>query len=208
MPWSSYSADQSPFVTVLSHIGVPGAGSVMNLVVLTAAMSSLNSGMYSTGRILRTLAIAGSGPRIASRMNRNQVPYVGILITASVCVIGVLLNYVVPAQAFEIVLNFASIGIETSDEWIMERTGIHERRIASDTETTCWMAATASRQAMARAGVTAGEIDAIILSTATPDRLLPATAVDLQAELGATRAAAFDISAACSGWRCATCNAS
>jgi 3-oxoacyl-[acyl-carrier-protein] synthase-3 len=53
---------------------------------------------------------------------------------------------------------------------------------------------------MARAGVTAGEIDAIILSTATPDRLLPATAVDLQAELGATRAAAFDISAACSGW--------
>ena len=111
LPWSSYSADQSPFVTVLSHIGVPGAGSVMNLVVLTAAMSSLNSGMYSTGRILRTLAIAGSGPRIAARMNRNQVPYVGILITASICVIGVFLNYVVPAQAFEIVLNFASIGI-------------------------------------------------------------------------------------------------
>ncbi len=96
--------------------------------------------------------------------------------------------------------DFASIGIETSDEWIMERTGIHERRIASETETTCWMAATASRQAMAKAGVTAGEIDAIILSTATPDRLLPATAVDLQAELGATRAAAFDVSAACSGW--------
>jgi 3-oxoacyl-[acyl-carrier-protein] synthase-3 len=53
---------------------------------------------------------------------------------------------------------------------------------------------------MQRAGVTAGEIDAIVLSTATPDRLLPATAVDVQAELGATRAAAFDISAACTGW--------
>lgn len=96
--------------------------------------------------------------------------------------------------------DFASIGIETSDEWIIERTGIRERRIASETETTCWMAAGASRKAMERAGVTAGEIDAIILSTASPDRLLPATAVDLQAEIGATRAAAFDISAACSGW--------
>ncbi len=53
---------------------------------------------------------------------------------------------------------------------------------------------------MAKAGVAAGEIDAIVLSTATPDRLLPATAVDLQAELGATRAAAFDIVAACSGF--------
>jgi 3-oxoacyl-[acyl-carrier-protein] synthase-3 len=62
------------------------------------------------------------------------------------------------------------------------------------------MAATASRTAMQRAGVQAGELDAIILSTATPDRLLPATAVDLQADLGATRAAAFDISAACTGW--------
>jgi 3-oxoacyl-[acyl-carrier-protein] synthase-3 len=96
--------------------------------------------------------------------------------------------------------DFASIGIETSDEWIMERTGIHERRIAAENETTCWMAAAAARSAMTKAKITAGEIDAIILSTATPDRLLPATAVDLQAELGATRAAAFDISAACSGW--------
>ncbi len=96
--------------------------------------------------------------------------------------------------------EFGSIGIETSDEWIVERTGIRERRLASDGETTCSMAATASRTAMQRAGVQPGEIDAIVLSTATPDRLLPATAVDLQAELGAKRAAAFDISAACSGW--------
>jgi 3-oxoacyl-[acyl-carrier-protein] synthase-3 len=62
------------------------------------------------------------------------------------------------------------------------------------------MAADAARKAMARAGVAPGEIDAIVLSTATADRLLPSTAVDLQAELGATRAAAFDLSAACSGW--------
>ena len=83
----------------------------MNLVVLTAAMSSLNSGLYSTGRILRSLAAAGTAPRFAAAMNRHKVPYGGILMTAAVCVLGVGLNYVVPAQAFEIVLNLASVGI-------------------------------------------------------------------------------------------------
>ena len=96
--------------------------------------------------------------------------------------------------------DFASIGIETSHEWIVERSGIVERHLARDGETTCSMAATAARQAMERSGVHPGQLDAIILSTATPDRLLPATAVDLQADLGASRAAAFDIGAACSGW--------
>ena len=96
--------------------------------------------------------------------------------------------------------DFAAIGIETDHDWIVERTGIVERHIGRPDETTMSMAATASRAAMQRAGVQPGEIDAIVLSTATPDRLLPSTAVDLQAELGATRAAGFDISAACSGW--------
>ena len=96
--------------------------------------------------------------------------------------------------------DFAALGIETSHEWIVERTGISERHIARDGETTCSMAADAARKAMERAGVGAGELDTIILSTATPDRLLPATAVDVQAALGASRAAAFDLSAACSGW--------
>jgi 3-oxoacyl-[acyl-carrier-protein] synthase-3 len=96
--------------------------------------------------------------------------------------------------------DFAAIGIDTTHEWVMERTGISERHIAGPTETTCSMGAAAARIAMQRAGVQPGEIDVIILSTATPDRLLPSTAVDVQAELGATRAAAFDISAACCGF--------
>ena len=96
--------------------------------------------------------------------------------------------------------DFAAIGIETDHDWIVERTGIIERHIGGTDETTMSMAATASRAAMAQAGVAPGEIDAIVFSTATPDRLLPSTAVDLQAELGATRAAAFDIAAACTGW--------
>jgi 3-oxoacyl-[acyl-carrier-protein] synthase-3 len=96
--------------------------------------------------------------------------------------------------------DFAAIGIETSHDWIVERSGIVERRIARNGETTASLASGAARIAMERAGVQPGEIDVIVLSTATPDRLLPSTAVDVQAELGATRAAAFDVSAACSGW--------
>ncbi|WP_051838986.1 amino acid permease [Streptomyces sp. NRRL F-5126] len=119
VPYTGFSASQSPFVTVLSKIGVPAAGGVMNLVVLTAAMSSLNSGLYSTGRILRSMAMAGSAPRFTGRMNRHQVPYGGILLTASVCVLGVGLNYVVPGEAFEIVLNIASLGVLTAWGMIM-----------------------------------------------------------------------------------------
>jgi 3-oxoacyl-[acyl-carrier-protein] synthase III len=90
--------------------------------------------------------------------------------------------------------------VATTDEWIMERTGIRERRIADAGVGAAEMAARASRIAMDRAGILPGEIDVIVLSTATPDRLLPSTACDMQALLGATNAAAYDISAACSGF--------
>ncbi|MFD3438743.1 amino acid permease [Streptomyces sp. NPDC058685] len=111
LPYTAYSGDESPFVTVMDKLGVPGAAGVMNLVVLTAALSSLNSGLYSTGRILRSMALSGSAPRFTGRMNKGQVPYGGILLTAGFGVLGVGLNYLMPGQAFEIVLNFASIGI-------------------------------------------------------------------------------------------------
>lgn len=89
---------------------------------------------------------------------------------------------------------------DTSDEWIRERTGIQERRIADDDVGAADMGAEASRIAMQRAGVHAGELDVIVVSTATPDRLLPSTACDMQALLGAKNAAAYDIAAACSGF--------
>jgi 3-oxoacyl-[acyl-carrier-protein] synthase III len=96
--------------------------------------------------------------------------------------------------------EFAALGLETSDEWIVQRTGIRERHVAGPDETNRMMSTAASRIAMERAGVSPGELDIIVLGTASPDRLLPATAVELQAELGAARAAAFDICAACSSW--------
>jgi 3-oxoacyl-[acyl-carrier-protein] synthase III len=90
--------------------------------------------------------------------------------------------------------------VDTTDEWIMERTGIRERRIADAQTGAADMGAAAARVAMERAGVQPGEVDVIVVATATPDRLLPSTACDMQALLGATNAAAYDISAACSGF--------
>ncbi len=96
--------------------------------------------------------------------------------------------------------EFAALGLDTNDEWIVQRTGIRERHVAGPDETNTKMSAAAARLAMQRAGVTPGDLDVIVLGTASPDRLLPATAVELQAELGASRAAAFDVMAACSSW--------
>jgi 3-oxoacyl-[acyl-carrier-protein] synthase-3 len=90
--------------------------------------------------------------------------------------------------------------LETSDQWIVERTGIRERHIARPEQTVARLSQEAAEQAMAVAGVTAADLDSIVMATVTPDRLLPSTACDLQALLGADRAAAFDIGAACPGF--------
>lgn len=111
LPFSAYKEGESPFVTFFGSIGVQGIDAIMNLVVLTAALSSLNAGLYSTGRVLRSMAMAGSAPRFAARMNKAGVPYGGIALTAFIGLLGVILNAVFPSQAFEIVLNIASLGI-------------------------------------------------------------------------------------------------
>lgn len=90
--------------------------------------------------------------------------------------------------------------VETSDEWIIERTGIRERRIADEMTTAVGMGARAALETLQEAGLGPEAVDAIIVSTATPDRLLPSTACDIQAELGANSAVAFDVIGACSGW--------
>jgi 3-oxoacyl-[acyl-carrier-protein] synthase-3 len=90
--------------------------------------------------------------------------------------------------------------VDTSDRWIMERTGIKERRIAADGELTSSMGANAARAALDDAGMAPGDIDLIILATSTPDQTFPATAVTIQAELGITHGAAFDMQAVCSGF--------
>lgn len=90
--------------------------------------------------------------------------------------------------------------IDTSDEWIVQRTGIRARHIAADGEFTSHLATKAASQALQRAGMAASALDLIVLATSTPDETFPATATAVQANLGMTRGAAFDVQAVCSGF--------
>jgi len=90
--------------------------------------------------------------------------------------------------------------VDTTDEWIKERTGIQQRHIAGDEELTSDLGIAASRQALIRSGIDPVDIDLVICATATPDRTFPATAVRIQAGLGVTKGAAFDVQAVCSGF--------
>ena len=90
--------------------------------------------------------------------------------------------------------------METSDEWIRQRTGIRQRHIAADGEFTSHLALRASERALAHAGVKASDLDLIVLATATPDETFPATATRVQQGLGMTRGAAFDVQAVCAGF--------
>ena len=90
--------------------------------------------------------------------------------------------------------------VDTSDEWIRSRTGIRERRIASDGETTSTMSVRAARQALEKAHLRGQDVQLVIVGTASPDYLFPATACLVQAEIGATRAGAFDVEAACTSF--------
>ncbi|MBA3830958.1 MAG: ketoacyl-ACP synthase III [Chthoniobacterales bacterium] len=90
--------------------------------------------------------------------------------------------------------------VETDDEWITSRTGIKQRRIAADDEFTSDMGAKAARAAMEQAGISGDEIDLILVATATPDMVFPATACFIQTKIGARKAACLDISAACAGF--------
>lgn len=90
--------------------------------------------------------------------------------------------------------------VDTSDEWIVQRTGIRERHIAAEGEATSDLAAAAAAKALAAAGIDVSEIDLVLLATATPDRTFPASAVEVQRKLGVTRGFAFDLQAVCSGF--------
>jgi len=90
--------------------------------------------------------------------------------------------------------------LETSDEWITQRTGIRQRHIAAAGETTSDLATAAAKAALAHAGIGADSVDLIVLATSTPDHTFPATATQVQARLGMSRGAAFDVQAVCSGF--------
>jgi amino acid transporter, AAT family len=117
VPWNQLSATVSPFVFVFEKMGLTAGATVVNLVVISAAASSCNSGIYSTGRMLHSLALAGQAPATFGRLSRTGVPVRGIHFSAACMLIGVALNYFVPDEVFTWVTSIALIG--TLWTWIM-----------------------------------------------------------------------------------------
>jgi len=110
VPWNELKPGISPFVFVFERIGIPGAAGIINFVVITAAASSCNSGIFSTGRMLYTLAQFRQAPQAFGKVNRNHLPANAITFSAALMSIGVVLNYVVPEQVFTWVTSISLIG--------------------------------------------------------------------------------------------------
>ncbi|HVL19794.1 MAG TPA: amino acid permease [Amaricoccus sp.] len=110
VPWTEFTAGESPFVMVFERMGFPAAALAINFVVITAAASSCNSGIFSTGRMLYTLAHFGPAPKAFGKVNKNHVPAHGITASVAVMFLGVVLNYFIPEQVFVYVTSVALVG--------------------------------------------------------------------------------------------------
>ncbi|GAA1390106.1 amino acid permease [Luteococcus peritonei] len=106
-PWSGLGTDESPFVSIFSQLGIAGAATILNVVVLTAAVSAYNSGLYSNGRMLYALARQGNAPAFLGRVNGAGSPWAGVLASSCVTALAVLLNYLLPGKVFLPVISVA-----------------------------------------------------------------------------------------------------
>lgn len=108
-PWSELDGKASPFVEIFDRLGIPSAAGILNAVVLTAAISAYNSGLYSNGRMLHGLARQGNAPRYLARVGRNGAPVAGVLTSSAVTALAIVLLYLLPEpeQAFLYVLSLA-----------------------------------------------------------------------------------------------------
>ncbi|GGT27641.1 amino acid permease [Streptomyces purpureus] len=109
VPWSEFKPGVSPFVAAFEKMGLGIGAAIVNFVVLTAALSSCNSGMYSTGRMLRDLALNGQGPKVLTKLTKNGTPLLGTTVSAALMMVGVWINYQWPGEAFNYVVSFATI---------------------------------------------------------------------------------------------------
>ncbi|MFE6717489.1 amino acid permease [Streptomyces albidoflavus] len=109
VPWTEFQPGISPFVAAFEKMGLGVGAAIVNFVVLTAALSSCNSGMYSTGRMLRDLALNGQGPKFFTRLTRSGTPLIGTTFSAALMMVGVWINYQWPGEAFNYVVSFATI---------------------------------------------------------------------------------------------------
>ncbi|MER6076422.1 amino acid permease [Streptomyces sp. NPDC001817] len=130
--WTEFAAGVSPFVKAFAVVGIPAGAAIVNFVVLTAALSSCNSGMYSTGRMLRALADSDEAPKSFSRLSASKTPAFGIAVSAAFMGIGVILNYIVPEKAFGYAVSVSTAaGIWT---WLMILIShvLYRRAVAAD----------------------------------------------------------------------------
>ncbi|MET9519334.1 amino acid permease [Streptomyces sp. NPDC002994] len=109
VPWTHFQPGVSPFVAAFEKMGLGVGAAIVNFVVLTAALSSCNSGMYSTGRMLRDLALNGQGPKFFTKLTKNGLPLAGTSFSAALMLVGVWINYQWPGEAFNYVVSFATI---------------------------------------------------------------------------------------------------
>jgi amino acid transporter, AAT family len=110
IPWTQFTAGQSPYVQAFEHLGIPAAAGVMNFVVLTAALSSCSSGIYGNARLLKRLAADRIAPRSFGATNGKHVPAMGVLASGTVMLIGVAVNYLAPENAFVYITSVATLG--------------------------------------------------------------------------------------------------
>lgn len=109
--WETIGANGSPFVTVFTKMGIPGAASIINLVIISAAISALNSGIYSATRVLYSLSLQGKAPHFISKLNKSKVPFISLFIVIATQLIGVLMNYIMPASAFGVFSTIVVVGL-------------------------------------------------------------------------------------------------
>jgi amino acid transporter, AAT family len=131
LPWTEYQPGVSPFVQVFERVGIPAAAGIINFVVITAAASSCNSGIFSTGRMLYTLSRAGQAPRTLRGVSRHQIPAHAVTLSAAVMLVGVALNYVVPAKAFIYITSTATAGAMWTWGVIVVSHLAYRRRVAA-----------------------------------------------------------------------------
>jgi amino acid transporter, AAT family len=113
-PWNEVGSNGSPFVLIFEKIGIPGAADIINFVVLTAALSAFNSGLFSTGRMLYNLSLQNNGPKYFGKLNKWSTPSRGILFSSSFLLIAVFLNYIVPEKVFLYISSVATVAVITS----------------------------------------------------------------------------------------------
>ncbi|WP_397538220.1 amino acid permease [Rummeliibacillus pycnus] len=113
-PWDKIGTNGSPFVLIFDKVGIPGAANIINFVVITAALSAFNSGLFASGRMLYNLSLQNNGPKYFGKLSKNGSPRRGILFSSLFLLVAVFLNYIVPEKVFLYISSVATVAVITS----------------------------------------------------------------------------------------------